>query len=47
MIETLILYIDPSSASAFGAAILGIVAGVSMYIKTKWHSIRSKIKTND
>mgnify|MGYP001316597375 CR=1 FL=1 len=47
MIETAALYIDPSTGSAIAAAVLGIAAGVSMYIKTKWQSIRNKIKTND
>mgnify|MGYP001574411785 CR=1 FL=1 len=47
MIEVAVLYIDPSTGSAIAAAVLGVIAGASMYIKTKWDSIRNKIKTSD
>tara|TARA_B110000263_G_C14974597_1_gene358672 strand:- start:246 stop:389 length:144 start_codon:yes stop_codon:yes gene_type:complete len=47
MIEVTILYIDPSTGSAIAAAVLGVIAGASLYIKTKWDSIRNKIKTSD
>jgi hypothetical protein len=40
------LYIDPSSGSAIIAVILGAMAGITMYIRTKWQSIRYKNKTN-
>lgn len=35
-----LLYIDPGSSSAILATVIGAVAGLSMYIKTKWQSIR-------
>lgn len=38
------LYIDPGSGSALIAAIIGILAGATMYIRTKWQSFRHKIK---
>lgn len=38
------LYIDPGSGMAIIAMIIGAVAGVSMYIKIKWHSIRYRNK---
>lgn len=47
MLDLVTLYIDPSTASAVAAAILGAVAGVSMYIKTKWSSFRHKVKTDN
>lgn len=37
-----ILYIDPGSLSALFAIILGGIAGFSMYIKTKWQSIKNR-----
>ena len=37
-----ILYIDPSSLSVVLAGILGVGVGVSMYLKTKWQSIKNK-----
>ena len=45
MIKDMFLYIDPGTASALLAGILGALVGVGMYIKTKWHSIRYKNKT--
>ena len=39
-----LLYIDPGSGSAILATIIGAIAGVSMYIKTKWQSIRYRTK---
>jgi hypothetical protein len=38
------LYIDPGTTSALFAAILGAVAGLVMFIKTKWNSIRYRNK---
>ena len=43
--DNLSIYIDPGTGSAVIAMILGIVAGVSMYIKTKWQSLKYKIKS--
>lgn len=40
------LYIDPGSLNAFGAMILGVLAGVTLYIKTKWQSFKFRNKTN-
>jgi hypothetical protein len=45
MINNIFLYIDPGSATALIAGILGALAGAAMYIKTKWHSIRFRNKT--
>jgi len=45
MINNFFLYIDPGSATALIAGILGALAGAAMYIKTKWHSIRFRNKT--
>ena len=45
MIINIFLYIDPGSATALIAGILGALAGAAMYIKTKWHSIRFRNKT--
>ena len=42
-----LLYIDPGTGSALIAMILGGIAGVSMYIKTKWQSLKFRIKSND
>jgi hypothetical protein len=39
-----ILYIDPSSFSAIIAAIIGGLAGISLYIKTKWQMLKNKNK---
>lgn len=36
------LYIDPSSMSAIFAGLIGAIAGISLYIKTKWQIIRNK-----
>jgi len=40
------LYLDPGSGMALIAMIIGVAAGASMYIKTKWHSIRYRNKDN-
>ena len=45
MIKDMFLYIDPGTASALLAGILGALVGVGMYIKTKWHSIKYRNKT--
>ena len=37
------LYIDPGTGSALMAAILGVMVGAGMYIRTKWQSIRMKL----
>ena len=44
MNSTDFLYIDPGSATAIIAMILGAVAGISFYVKTKWQSLRHKNK---
>lgn len=36
-----ILYIDPSGLSAIFAAVIGAIAGISLYIKTKWQMIKN------
>ena len=36
-------YIDPGSASAFMAVIIGAIAGVGMTVKMYWFKIKSKI----
>jgi hypothetical protein len=46
MLDSNVLYIDPTAATAVIAMILGGVAGGSMYIKTKWHSLKRKIKSD-
>tara|TARA_Y100000996_G_C22384633_1_gene586561 strand:- start:321 stop:497 length:177 start_codon:yes stop_codon:yes gene_type:complete len=48
LMELLILqkipgYIDPGSASAFMAVIIGAIAGVGMTVKMYWFKIKSKI----
>ena len=48
LMELLILqkipgYIDPRSASAFMAVIIGAIAGVGMTVKMYWFKIKSKI----
>ena len=48
LLELLILqkipgYIDPGSASAFMAVIIGAIAGVGMTVKMYWFKIKSKI----
>ena len=47
MLELTALYIDPSTGGAIAAAILGILAGISMYIKTKWQTFRHRIKSDN
>ena len=37
-----ILYIDPGSMSALAAMIIGALAGVGLYVKTKWQSLKFK-----
>ena len=44
MIISDFLYIDPGSGSAIIAAILGVSVGATMYIRTKWQSIRYRNK---
>ena len=48
LMELLILqkipgYIDPGSASAIMAVIIGAIAGVGMTVKMYWFKIKSKI----
>ena len=45
MIKDVFLYIDPGTASALLACIIGALAGGGMYIKTKWNSIKYRNKT--
>ena len=40
------LYIDAGSGSALIATILGVIVGATLYIRTKWQSIRYRIKTD-
>ena len=42
MFNSIFLYIDPGTGSAIIAMILGVMAGATMYIRTKWQSIRNK-----
>jgi hypothetical protein len=44
--ENSFLYIDPGSLSALAAMIIGVLAGVSLYVKTKWQSLKFKNKMN-
>ena len=39
-------YIDPGSASAFMAMIIGAIAGVGMTFKLYWFKIKQKISRN-
>ena len=39
-------YIDPGSASAFMAVIIGAIAGVGMTVKMYWFKIKQKISRN-
>jgi len=36
------LYIDPGSMSALAATIIAALAGIGMYLKTKWQSLKFK-----
>ena len=45
-ITTIANYIDPVSASAFMAVIIGAIAGVGMTIKMYWFKIRQKFSKN-
>lgn len=45
-ITTIANYIDPGSASAFMAVIIGAIAGVGMTIKMYWFKIRQKFSKN-
>tara|TARA_B110001454_G_scaffold186281_1_gene182992 strand:- start:12 stop:188 length:177 start_codon:yes stop_codon:yes gene_type:complete len=45
-IPTISGYIDPGSAMAVMAMILGAVAGVGMTLKLYWFKIRAKISKN-
>jgi hypothetical protein len=40
------LYIDPGSLSALAATIIGVLAGIGMYLKTKWQTLKFKNKMN-
>ena len=40
------LYIDPGSLSALAAMIIGALAGVALYVKTKWQSLKFRNKMN-
>ena len=44
MIISDFLYIDAGSGSALIATILGVAVGATMYIRTKWQSIRYRNK---
>jgi len=44
--DSIFLYIDPGMGSAAVAMILGVIAGVSMYIKSKWQSLKYKLSKN-
>ncbi len=39
-------YIDPGSASAFMAVIIGAIAGVGMTLKLYWFKIKHKLSRN-
>tara|TARA_Y100000996_G_scaffold66815_1_gene45166 strand:+ start:342 stop:503 length:162 start_codon:yes stop_codon:yes gene_type:complete len=39
-------YIDPGSATAFMAMIIGAIAGVGMTVKMYWFRIKQKISKN-
>jgi|TARA_X000001036_G_C20656700_1_gene797272 hypothetical protein len=39
-------YIDPGSATAFMAMIIGAVAGAGMTLKLYWYKIKEKISKN-
>jgi len=45
MDSTFLLYIDPGAGSALLATMLGLIAGATIYLKTKWQSIRYRLKT--
>jgi|APSaa5957512493_1039668.scaffolds.fasta_scaffold425760_1 hypothetical protein len=47
MFDSNVLYIDPSAATAIIAMILGGIAGGSMYLKTKWQSVKDKINSDN
>ena len=47
MLDSNVLYIDPTAATAVIAMILGGIAGGSMYIKTKWQSVKDKINSDN
>jgi len=42
MFNSIFLYIDPGTGSAIIAMVVGAMAGGTMYIRTKWQSIRNK-----
>ena len=42
MFNSIFLYIDPGTGSAIIAMVVGAAAGATMYIRTKWQSIRNK-----
>ncbi len=39
-------YIDPGSASAFMAVIIGAIAGAGMTLKLYWFKIKQKLSRN-
>jgi hypothetical protein len=43
VIDSTFLYIDPGTGSAIIAMVLGAMAGISMYVRTKWQSIRHRL----
>jgi len=45
-ISTISNYIDPGSASAFMAVIIGAIAGAGMTIKMYWFKIKQKFSKN-
>ena len=47
MFNSIFLYIDTGTGSAIIAMVLGVIAGVTMYIRTKWQSIRTKKRPNN
>ena len=47
MFNSIFLYIDPGTGSAIFAMVIGVMAGATMYIRTKWQTIRSKNISNN
>ena len=45
-VTTISGYIDPGSATAFMAMIIGAVAGAGMTLKLYWYKIKEKISKN-
>lgn len=46
ILESVSGYIDPGSASAIIAMIMGVIAGAGMTIKLYWFKIKQKISRN-